>query len=199
MVCLGHLGLLQRGRSSITDPNNAISVAKGVLLQLSSFSNVSDSSVLQVQEATNYNPTPLNISDWTVTFKNQILNGIEVWNTDILVLINDNTVLLDWHHYKYAFIPDHDLISKERAKKLLVGKDIIYDCWTPGKFTVTDASIKTESMSLCVFPLVKGDSLELRIAWKIPIFSFSNIYPAWYYFIDVLSGETVRVEQLSIC
>lgn len=196
---LGHLGVLRRGQSSIIETNKAISVAKSVLLQLADFSNISDTSILSIQKATNYNSGPLNFSDWQITFRNQSYKSIEVWNTTILVLVSDNLVSLDWHHYKYIFIPQNDVTSKERTKKLLVGKDITYECWTPGKYTITDASIKTDSMSLCIFPLTKNRSLELRLTWKIPIYSLSNNDAGWYYFIDVLTGETVGVEQLFIC
>lgn len=197
---LGRLvGLLKRGHSSITDPNAAVSVVKSALLKLSEFSNISDTSLLNVKQATNIDTSPQNFSDWRISFKNQSYEGIEVWNTSIFALVTDELVSLDWHHYKYIFIPQNDIISKERTKKLLVGYEIRYECWGPKKFTITGASIRTDNMTLCVFPLTKADSLELRVAWKIPIYSGSNIYPDWYFFIDILTGEIIEMFVTFVC
>ena len=196
---IGHLGMLSRGRSSITTADQAISVAKKVLLQFKDFTNVADTSLLTVHEATNYNPFPTNNSDWTVDFDNQSYNNLEVWRTKILLLINDLKTSMDWHHYKDIFIPKEDLLSKERARGELVGKEISYYCWGPTKFTMTEESINVDSLSLSIYPLRKNDIIEFRVVWKIPIYSYSRIYPSWYYFIDVLTGEIVGIEQLFIC
>jgi len=196
---IGHLGMLSRGISSITTADQAISVAKKALLQFKDFTNVADTSLLTVHEATNYNPFPTNNSDWTVDFDNQSYNNLEVWRTKILLLINDVKTSMDWHHYKDIFIPKEDLLSKERARGELVGKEISYYCWGPTKFTMTEESINVDSLSLSIYPLRKNDVIEFRVVWKIPIYSYSRIYPSWYYFIDVLTGEIVGIEQLFIC
>ncbi len=196
---IGHLGMLSRGISSITTADQAISVAKKALLQLKDFTNVMDTSLLSVGEATNHNPTPLNYSDWRVIFNNQSYQNLEVWDTRIMILIKDNRTSVDWHHYKDIFIPEVDLISKERAKRELVGKVISYYCWGPTNFTMTEESINIDSLSLSIYPLRKNDGIEFRVAWKIPIYTFSTIHPSWYYFIDVLTGEIVGIEQLFIC
>ena len=196
---IGHLGMLSRGISSITTADQAISVAKKALLQFKDFTNVADTSLLTVHEATNYNPFPTNNSDWTVDFDNQSYNNLEVWRTKILLLINDVKTSMDWHHYKDIFIPKEDLLSKERARGELVGKEISYYCWGPTKFTMTEESINVDSLSLSIYPLRKNDIIEFRVVWKIPIYSYSRIYPSWYYFIDVLTGEIVGIEQLFIC
>ncbi|MCK9426033.1 MAG: T9SS type A sorting domain-containing protein [Ignavibacteriaceae bacterium] len=196
---IGHLGMLSRGRSSITTADQAISVAKNALLHFKDFTNVADTSLLTVHEATNYNPFPTNNSDWTVDFDNQSYNNLEVWRTNILLLINDVKISMDWHHYKDIFIPKVDLISKERAKRELVGKEISYYCWGPTKFTMTEESINIDSLSLSIYPLSKNDVIEFRAVWKVPIYESSSQFPSWYYFIDVLTGEIVGTEQLFIC
>jgi uncharacterized protein (TIGR02145 family) len=196
---IGHLGMLSRGISSITTADQAVTVAKKALLQFKDFTNVADTSLLTVHEATNYNPFPTNNSDWTVDFDNQSYKNLEVWRTNILLLINDVKISMDWHHYKDIFIPKEDLLSKERARSELVGKEISYYCWGPSKFTMTEESINIDSLSLSIYPLRKNDIIEFRVAWKIPIYSYSRIYPSWYYFIDVLTGEIVGTEQLFIC
>ena len=102
---LGHFGVLSRGKSNISDPNQAISLAKIALLRLSDFSNTLDTATLSIEESTNYNPTPMNFTDWRITFNNQYYNGMEVWDTQILTIIANDFILIDGHHYNNIFIP----------------------------------------------------------------------------------------------
>jgi hypothetical protein len=194
---LGHLGLLSRGKSSITIPDQAVTVAKYALQQLSSFTNISDTSALSVENATKYDGSQ-SFSDWTITFKDQTYQGIEVWDTRILTLVSDNLVSLDGHHYKDVFVPRDDIVSRERAQQSIVGKVISYSCFTPGRFTITASSIVTAGVAYNIVPLVKNDSLEFHLTWRIPI-SPEGESPYWYYFLDVLTGETILVRQLFIC
>jgi hypothetical protein len=196
---LGHYGVLSRGKSNISDPAEAISLAKTALLHLNEFSNVSDTSTLYVKEATNYHPSPPNFTDWVIIFKNQSYNGLEVWETEILTIVANDFILLDGHYYKNVFIPKQNIISKEHAKKNLIGKDIHYVCWTPGTYTIADSSINVEAIEQCIYPLIKTNCIELRVVWKIPISSAPGDPPMWYYFMDVLTGETVAVQELFIC
>lgn len=196
--CIGHVGLLSRGPSAITDQSQAVAAAKNALIYLKEYSKISDTSVV-VSEATK-NSIPPNITDWTISFKNQIYEGFEVWDTQILTIISDNGVMIDGHHYKNIFIPHQNIISKEQAKKNLVGQTFEYQCWTPSSFTITDSTIKIDKIEQCIFPLSVDNKVELRVAWKVPIYpSAASNYPMWYYFVDVLSGATISVKQLFIC
>ncbi len=196
---LGHYGVLSRGQSNISDPTQAISLAKTALLRLSDFSNILDTSALYIKEATNYNPTPTNFSDWRIIFKNQSYNGMEVWDTQIMAIVADNFILLDGHYYNNIFIPKQDVISKEQVKRNLLGTEIQYFGWTPETFTITDSTIDLETMEQCIYPLIKVSSIELRVVWKVPISPAPGNPAMWYYFIDVLTGEKIALEQLFIC
>jgi hypothetical protein len=195
---LRHYGLVPRGNSAITDPAQAVSLAKNALVRLNDFSNISDTSALSVEEVTNYNPSPLDRSDWTVIFNNQSYNGLEVWNTRILTLVADNFILLDGHHFKNVFIPQKNIISKEQAKDSIIGKEIIFYGYGPSTFVIADSSIDLDSVKQCIYPFIKTNSIELRVAWKIPITIAHSKWPTWYYFSDILSGETLEVICLVI-
>jgi hypothetical protein len=196
---LDHYGLLSRGKSNISDPNQAISLAKTALLHLDDFSNILDTSALSIKEATNYNPTPTSFTDWRIIFNNQSYNGMEVWDTQIMAIVADDFILLDGHHYNSIFIPQQDVISKEQTKKNLIGTEIHYECWSPETYIIADSSINLGSMEQCIYPFAKTNSIELRVVWKVPITSAPGNPPMWYYFIDVLTGETVAVQQLFVC
>jgi hypothetical protein len=123
---------------------------------------------------------------------------LQVWNTRIDVIVADQFILLyQQHHYKNITIPDLDVITKEQAKSKLVGTEIKYQCWGPSSYLITDSSFGVEPMERCIYPLLKTNSIELRVVWKVPI-SLSG-FVGWYYFIDVVTGEFVASEQLFRC
>lgn len=165
------------------------------VVYLSDFSNVVDTAALYVERVKH--ATSTYFTDWVILFKNQSYNGMEVWDTQIMVIVADNFIFLGGHHYKDIFIPKHNIISKEQAKMKLVGTEIHYDCWVPSTFVITDSSINLETMEQCAYPLIKSSSIELRVAWKVPISSYGS--PMWYYFIDIVTGETIGVRQLFGC
>ncbi len=99
---IGWSGLLSRGSSSIEDRKVAISDAKSSLKQFERFTNVTDTSSLILKEATNKHDTDL-FNDWIVIFCNQVYQGIEVMNTEIMVLIKDNLKQIQGHHIKEVF------------------------------------------------------------------------------------------------
>jgi hypothetical protein len=193
---LGHFGFLTRGQSTITDPNQAIPQAKSALLHLDKFSNIYDTSIINVQSAWQVQADPI-YSEWRITFQNQIYRNLEVRETMVFALVTDNFVLLDGHHYSNIYVPQTNLISRQQAKDSLVGKEIVFLCWSPGKYIITDSSIAIDSIQRCIFPLMKGGTIELHVTWKVPV--GEGGWPRWYYFIDVITGEIVATEQLFIC
>lgn len=190
---IGHLGGLWRGRSGISDAGQAIRLAKSALLVLRDRTCVFDTSLIEVRSAQKYRSGPLPLSDWEIHFGPQIYNGLEVWNSDILVLIADSLVQMEGHWYRHVTVPYQNTISKERAKSLLLGSVIQYQCWGPSTFLVTDSSISIDSIRQCIYPLVESDRIELRVVWKVPISDM------WYYFVDILTGERVALIERFIC
>ena len=196
---LGHVGLLTRGKSSISDANEAISAAKTALLELSDFSNVIDTSSLRAQSATHYTGPLPNVSDWKILFEKQTYQGMVVWTNAVLAIVADDFVLLDGHCYKNIFVPRQNNISKERARDIIVGTRIDYTCWSAESFVIADSSINLEKIEQCIYPLAKGNSIELRVVWEIPISMYPSDPEMWYFFVDVQTGETVGIQQLFIC
>ncbi len=180
--------------SSITNPSLAISLAKSALLDLNQFTNVTDTSSLVVRTADINSAT----NDWEIVFANQSYNGLEVWNTRIDAIVADQFILLyQQHHYRNITFPQQSFITKGRAKSILVGTEIQYQCWSPSSYVITDSSIDPDSITQCIYPLLKTNSVELHVVWRVPI-SMSSLV-GWYYFVDVVTGEIVAMEQLFIC
>jgi hypothetical protein len=193
---LGHYhgGVAKPRGSTITNPAQAISIAKSAILDLSQFTNVFDTSALVMRSAKINGVT----YDWDIIFANQFYKGLEVWNTRIDAIVADQFILLyQQHHYKNINIPQQNVISKEVAKSKLVGTEIKYQCWLPSSYVIADSSINLETIEQCIYPLLKMNSIELHVVWKIPISLSSFI--GWYYFMDVLTGEIIASEQLFMC
>lgn len=180
--------------SSITNPSLAISLAKSAMLDLTQFTNVTDTSSLVVRTADINTAT----NDWEIVFANQSYKGLEVWNTRIDAIVADQFILLyQQHHYRNIAFPQQSFVTKGRAKSILVGTEIKYQCWFPSSYVITDSSIDPDSIIQCIYPLLKTNSVELHVVWKVPI-SMSG-FVGWYYFVDVVTGEIVAMEQLFVC
>jgi hypothetical protein len=182
-----------KGTSLIPDTLQAVTLTKTAFLKLNDFSNVSDTSNLIVEGI-------IDFVGWrTIIFKYQIYQGLEVWGTNITGMVTNDSIYLSGHHYKDIFIPQQNLISKDSIKSLLIGKEIYYSCDAVGKFIVDDSSININTIEQCIYPLIKNNSIELRVAWKVPITPFYSQYVMWDYFVDVLTGEEIDVLQLFGC
>jgi len=196
-------GLLSRGSSSIDDINDAISKAKLATIAFTEFTNVTDTSLLVVDKATNIHGTDL-FNDWIVSFENQTYDDIEVLNTAIMVLITDNITQISGHCYKEIFVPIEDRISLEDVGKSLIGMELVYYGFADlDTFIVTEDALyingAIEDASIKILPYEQNDSLEMRVCWRIPIFGFGSIYPDWYVFADILSGDIITYWTLFIC
>jgi hypothetical protein len=194
---IGDTTLWNRDTSSISEPQEAVSLAKAALVLLKDFSNVSDTSLLSAGSVHKLSGSRIN--DWSIWFQTQRINGMEVYGTSLNVLVADKYICLSGHFYKDIFIPSKNSISKIHAKNILVGRVIDYECWGPSTFRITDSTINVDSLKLCVYPLHKGDTIELRVAWQVPISYSLESHAMWYYFIDVMTGEIIGSMDLFIC
>jgi hypothetical protein len=200
---IGTAGLLSRGSSSITDINAAVSKSKNAVVIFSKFTNVSDTSLLSVVEATNIHGTDL-FNDWIVSFKNQTYNDMEVLKSTIIVLVTDDVVQITGHHYREIFIPVENRITSRDAEKSIIGMELIYyGKADPDTFIVTEDALNIngaiENTTIKILPYEKNDSLEIHVCWRVPIFAFGSKYPDWYVFVDIISGKAITYWTLFIC
>jgi hypothetical protein len=182
--------------SDITDSIQAVSIVKAAIFNLNQFTNVSDTSDLVVKIGRKNNVT----GDWDVIFINQFYKGMEVLNTQIKAILTNNCVVLyGSHHYKKIFIPLQGIIDKEIIKQKLIGVGIDYYCNSYTKYVITDVCISTETFEKCIFPLIKNDTIELHVCWKVPVFFDGGPLKGWHCYVDVLTGELLASEQTFLC
>ena len=188
------IGLLDRGQSTITDTNIVVSKAKSAVWKFRKFTNVIDTNLLIVKQATRSSSGFF--TDWYIHLK-QPYKGLVIDAKEISVLVHQEVVQMYGNTYKNVFIPIHDLITIERAIESLLGYEIEYYCWTREKFIVSIDKVFTDQVSMVIYPKKSSNKIELRVVWKIPI--GSGRYPQWNFYIDVLTGEIVYIHQLFIC
>ena len=190
-----HGGIWKPRGSDIKDSMQAISLAKSAIVNLSQFTNVSDTSDLISIRAIINDAT----KDWEIIFGNQIYKGMEVMNTRIdAIVANEFVCLSGQHHYKNIFISQQDVISKERIIQKLVGTEITYQCNSPSKYLITSSSINLDLIKECIYSLLNNDSIELRVVWKVPIM-YNSVLTGWNYYLDIYTGEVIALEQLFYC
>lgn len=199
---IGPAGLLNRGTSSITDINSAVSKAKNAVVIFSKFTNVSDTSLLSVDEATNIHGTDL-FNDWIVSFKNQTYNDMEVLNSTIMVLVTDDIVQIAGHHYCEIFVPEENRITSQDAEKSIIGMELTYYGFADvDTFIVTEDALNIngaiENTTIKILPYEKNDSLEMHVCWRVPIFAFGSKYPDWYVFVDIISSKVITYWTLFV-
>ena len=192
-------GTSGRGNSNITDKNVAIRFAKEALLKYSKYSNVSDTSKLDLKEATNYNPSPLHFTDWIISFENQKYNGIEVLNTGIMVIVHNQVSQIIGHHFKDILIPVYSIIPKDKLAEKLVGKKLETMCWTKIEITITPEMILKNKIAQNIIWREVNNSIELRVAWNVPITTSNDDNVSWNVWVDILSGEILFYSPTFIC
>ena len=162
--------------------------AKSMLLKNSKFTGVTDTTAMPINNSHSHGRGKL----WRVWFQNQVYNGLGVKNTEIFVLLDANGVYrVGGNWYNYIFIPDEQ-ISEEDAKNSIIGMEIKYTCWSiPGVHIVSEQDMKNPAGKV-VLPQISGENIELKVAWQISIGSPAE----WYVYVDIVTGEVLKIEQL---
>lgn len=191
-------GIFLRGKSDIKDSNLVVDMSKKTLVQYSKFSNVFSESSLSLKEVSNYNPTPLPTTDWTVIFKNQIYEGLEVLNTEIITIVHNNVASIKGHYFNNIFVPIGNIMPIEKIKENLVGKKFEYNCNGPREIEIT-AEIISDDVTKNIYWKEIGSHIEFRVVWRIPILSDGLQKIRFYLLVDVISGEILYVQQTFIC
>ena len=191
-------GIFSRGNSDIKDSDIVVDMAKKMIVKYSKFSNVFSESSLSLKEISNYNAIPELGIDWTVIFKNQIYEGLEILNTEIITIVQNNVSSIKGHHFNNIFIPRENLIPLEKIKENLVGKKIEYYCNQPREIVITSDMISNDITKNIFWKEIES-YIEFRVVWRIPILSNNLQKIRFYLLVDVLSGEIIEVQDTFIC
>lgn len=165
-----------------------ISRAKEAVVKFNPFTNVPDTSLLVVRLHGGIGSTTERI---LVVFKNQIAHDMEVMDTEINVWLNANAAMQIYGQwFKEITVPECNKTTEAEASAAAVGTEIIYWSWGgPDTVTVSEEDLLNGAIQVVV-PIRQAETIDIRIAWRI------GIRGGWYLYIDMLSGEVIRIDQL---
>jgi hypothetical protein len=190
---------LNRGYSNITDKNIAIRLAKEALLKYSNYSNVNDTTQLELGEVIHYNSSPFHFTDWIISFKNQKYQGIEVLNTGIMVIVKDQVSQIIGHHFKDISLPSRGIKPKEESVELLIGTKLDAMCWTRIEITITPEMVLRNKIAENILWRKVDNNIEFRVTWYIPLTDSNDDNISWNVWLDILSGEILLYNSTVIC
>ena len=184
------------------DESELLNMAKAVILKNKKFTGVADVSRLSIRRSTGSkgcikcddSDGDIKNIKWIFDFNNQLYEGLEVFNTQIRAVLDNNGVfMLSGNWYPHIAVPKTNLYSLEQIKEDLVGQKRTIYCWTNYGIAVTEDNFPSEAGEV-IIPIEKEYEIELRVAWEIII---SGAY--YVFYVDVVSGEIIMEHQLIIC
>ena len=167
-----------------------ITRAKELVVRLSEFTHVSDTSLLAVQRNAGIG---VSTERMLVVFKNQVYNGFEVMDTEISVQVyKDGARAIHGGWQERLIIPDCESLTEADARVAAMGTEIIWWGWG-GRDTVTvsEENISDGAVKVVV-PIIEDKTKKLRLAWRFSV-SFG-----WYLYIDMFNGKVLRTDQLFV-
>jgi hypothetical protein len=199
---LNAFGLPESWNYTIAHPNPAIKLTEGEAFQIaktcisknSKFINVTDINEITQNKAWHIGQNN-DSTAWEFRFGPQKFGEYEVARSWLTVnLYADGVYHLSSTWYPDVYIPTAINFDKAAAKKEVIGEKIIWYGFdgSPNEFIVSKNSI-TEPVIKSIYPLKVEDSIQLRATWKIPILHSSFI--GWHIYVDVMSGEIVKIVQ----
>jgi hypothetical protein len=178
----------------ISHENDALEIAINTLVKNNKYTNVTNSLALVTG---GYTIGYINDekTHWGIHFEPQQYQGLEVFGTRIdIALFGDGVFNIDGFWYKNIYIPFVDKVNKSSAKDAVIGQSIVWSEMNgeSNEFIVTRSAV-VNNFEKIVLPLEKENSIELRVAWKIPIQFGSFI--GWHIYLDTTTGEILGTVQ----
>jgi hypothetical protein len=199
---LNAFGLPESRNYAIVHPNPAIKltedeafqIAKTCILKNGKFINVADMDGITQNKAW-YISQNSDSTAWGFRFGPQEFGEYEVAYSRVTVnLYADGVFYLTSTWFPDVYIPTAINYDKAAAKKVVIGDKIIWYAFdgSPNEFIVSESSI-TKPVIKSIYPVKVEDSIQMRATWKIPILHSSTI--GWHIYVDVMSGEIVKIVQ----
>ena len=130
-----------------------------------------------------------NVVSWSFRTENQIINNIEVKDTELLFnTLTKTLVSCQGNHFPKVYVPEKFNFDAERAKSKLLGKEAVHWGWA-GQYSL--GIVKEEHLQECptnliIVPITTEDKIELHVAWQIRV---DAVY--YVYTVDVMTGKII--------
>ena len=184
--------------------NDLLSVAKQVLKENEEFTGVESIESLILEDVTplngcticegNINSVPL---QWKFTFQPQIVNGIQVMDTQILVYLDINGVNRIWGNWYPVTDPGFVDFGSVAAMDKVIGMKVRY---ANSKNQIFEQAITEKHLSgepeLKFVAIEVDEGLEIHKAWVIKLLQDDTEEVRWNIFINTVNGEILDVKLL---
>lgn len=180
---------------NITDSLRMTSMAKSFLLMNSAFTGIFDTTDLDFVSKGLGGREDTVYFMWGVYVRKQVINGITVLYSDVVVYLNSNRVIgTGGAWYNDLIIPSRDNYTAAESKKMIIGHKVTYWDWSgEGEFTITRDQIQDEVKKI-ILPVYKDSELQIRVVWQITLGDSAR----YYIYFDTITGEIVQTRQLWI-
>lgn len=137
------------------------------------------------------------ITQWRFTFENQIKDNTEVYDTEISVYIDALGVNRIWGNWYDFQAPDFIEVGYITAKEMFVGKTISYEDENGAVIQQhITASELAENPYKKYAPVINNNTLRLYLCWVIEIKQSTAGEVKWKGFVDVKTGEIVKIQEI---
>ncbi|MDZ7773441.1 MAG: hypothetical protein U5K31_11985 [Balneolaceae bacterium] len=179
--------------SSIT-LDEAIAILRSELPKYHEFTNLQSEGDIHIRDYSGRADVP--DSEWKFQLGRQIVNGIPIRFTRIDIWLSAEGIYrIDGHWYPNVVVPDRFAVNRSQARNSVVGHTFKYRDWTGGAaFNIgPDDLPPPDSLETVVFPHRVGDTIQLRLTWRIPFgeeFTWLNLY------VDTMDGQILDENML---
>jgi len=183
---------------NIVDQKRILSIVKSTLFKNSKFTNVTDTSHLEISKFAQVGQSPYHHK---IYFENQVIEGLNVEQSRIVVFFYGNYV----YRIVGSWYPDFSVPSESsgytvsRAKYKILWKKYEYPCWTPGEIIITPQSILDDYTERCIYPILSDESIEFRVVYRFSISHGNTQSPGFHIYVDIITGEIIAFIQLFRC
>ncbi len=191
----------------LSNPEQLIRLAKQSIVFNAKFTNVADSSSLQIKELVplygcticegpETNSVPL---EWKIIFQNQRYQSISVSDTDIIVFVDSKGVNRIWGNwFEEIYAPGLLEVGYIEAREKVIGMEV-----SLVEITEQDSmlSISNEMVgqpdNFEIIPFKnKNNQLELRKAWIVPISYTDQQYEGINVYVDAVDGILLNYKAI---
>lgn len=191
-------------KKEIPFSNSLLYLAKEVLEENAEYTGVEVTESLVLEDITSLNGCTICEGDinsvplqWKFTFQPQVINDIEVMDSEILVYMDMNGVNRIWGNWFPVTDPGFVEFGSVAAKEKALGMKVRY---ANAKNQIFEQEIAQEHLSgepeLKFVPIEIEERLEIHKAWVFNVLQENTQEVRWNIFISTVTGDVLKVKLL---
>lgn len=191
-------------KQEIPFSNDLLYLAKEVLKENAEYTGVEVTESLVLEDVTSLNGCTICEGDinsvplqWKFIFQPQVINDLEVMDSEILVYMDKNGVNRIWGNWFPVTDPGFVDFGSVAAKETTLGMKVRY---ANSKNQIFEQEIAQEHLSgepeLKFVPIEIDERLEIHKAWVLNVLQENTQEVRWNVFISTVDGDVLKVKLL---